>query len=165
MIEVWKGISMNWVLVLVTLVLSSHLSHASEKLKWYLPDYSQVYSEKRSAVTDLEKAIDYAQSSQRLILVEMGGDWCVWCHKLDEFLKKHPQVNNALHNRFVLLKVNVSSNNDNKEFFKHYPKPNAYPHMLVLNSYGRFVYEQDTAEFLIDKHYSQSKLSNFIESF
>lgn len=44
------------------------------------------------------------------------------------------------------MKVNYSDKNRNEEFLKGYPKVPAYPHLFVLDSDGKFLHAQGTAE-------------------
>jgi thioredoxin-related protein len=55
-----------------------------------LPAYSRVYDESRDPIVDGREALKLAQETQRKVLIEVGGDWCSWCHVLDGFIKAHP---------------------------------------------------------------------------
>ena len=57
-----------------------------------LPLYSQVYSEQRDPFKDAIAAITLAKETNRNVLIEIGGTWCTWCHKMDAFLAKNPEV-------------------------------------------------------------------------
>lgn len=127
-----------------------------------LPDYSLAYDPARDAFSDGRAAIQLAASTNRKVLIEVGGDWCAWCHVLDKFLQTHSDVQQQLHNTFVMLKVNVSDTNDNAEFLKAFPRPLGYPHMYITDSQGRILWSQDTAEFLEQGKYSRQRMLDFI---
>ena len=78
-----------------------------------LPAYSIGYNPKSDAFADGRNAIQLATETQRKILIEVGGDWCVWCHKLDQFLHSNPDLQRQLHDTFVMLKVSSES----REYF------------------------------------------------
>lgn len=82
---------------------------------------------------------------------------------LDRFLNSNEQVRRQLHAHFVLLKVNVSEDNDNAGFLASLPPTMGYPHMFVSAADGSILHSQDTAEFLEDGHYSLARFLHFIE--
>ena len=104
-----------------------------------LPTYSTHYDVKQDAFKDGASAVALATSSNRRILIELGGDWCKWCSKMDTFFDNNPDIKKKLHETFVMLKINVSNENNNAEFLKAFPRPLGYPHMYV-SEYNGSVY-------------------------
>lgn len=137
-------------------VLASDSSHT-------LPAYSTTYDPARNAFKDGKAAISLATQTQRRILIELGGDWCMWCHRMDAFLDANPDIKKQLHETFVMLKINVSDENDNADFLSAFPKPLGYPHMYVAEYNGSVLWSQDTAEFIVDGKYSRKAFSDFFE--
>lgn len=127
-----------------------------------LPKYSKVYDEKSDPFQDANAAITLAKETNRNVLIEIGGNWCTWCHKMDAFLEKNPEVYKKLHNEFVLLKVSVSDTNENEAFMKSLPPVLGYPHMYVSTSSGKMVLSKDTAELLNGEHYSKEQWLAFL---
>ena len=128
-----------------------------------LPEYSLTYDPKRDAFQDGRDAIKLAKLTNRRILIEVGGDWCKWCHLLDRFLNKNPEVKKQLHQTFVFLKVNVSDENDNAKFLEVFPMPLGYPHMYVTEKNGKLLLSKDTADFLVNRKYSAQRFKEFFE--
>ncbi len=128
-----------------------------------LPAYSVHYDIKQDAFKDGAAAVKLATETNRRILIELGGNWCTWCHRMDEFFDKNPDVKQKLHETFVMLKINVSNENDNAEFLKAFPKPLGYPHMYVSESNGSVLWSQDTAEFLKNGQYTRESFLAFFE--
>jgi thiol:disulfide interchange protein len=127
-----------------------------------LPKYSKVYDDKSDPFKDANAAITLAKKTQRNVLIEIGGNWCTWCKKMDEFLVKNPEVYQKLHNEFVLLKVSVSDSNENEAFMKSLPPVLGYPHMYVSTSSGKMVLSKDTAELLDGEQYSKKQWLAFL---
>ncbi len=127
-----------------------------------LPPYSQGYDPARDPFSDGRAALQLARETGRRVLIEVGGDWCSWCHVLDRFLDQHPSVRTKLHETFVLLKVNVDDKNDNSEFLSGFPPALGYPHMYITENDGSIVHSQDTAEFLHDGKYSEPQFLAFL---
>ena len=149
-----KKLSLFFFLVLASLQTVSALE---------LPEYSTGFDPKRDAFADGHDAIKRAKETNRLILIELGGDWCKWCHKFDNFLNKNPEVKKELHETFVLLKVNVSDENYNREFLKVFPRPLGYPHMYITQSNGKLLHSKDTGQFVVKGQYSVEKFKEFFK--
>ena len=128
-----------------------------------LPAYSTHYDVKQDAFKDGAAAVKLASETNRRILIELGGNWCTWCNKMDEFFDQNPDVKLKLHETFVMLKINVSDENDNAEFLKAFPKPLGYPHMYVSEKNGSVLWSQDTAEFLKDGKYNRDSFLSFFD--
>ena len=136
--------------------------HASQQSA-ELPVYSRVYDASRIPNADGRAALKLAKETNRKVLIELGGDWCSWCFVLDRFIKDHPKVESRLHQTFVVLKVNISDENDNVEFMSAFPPAQGYPHMYVTDSDGNILSSQDTAEFRENKKYSEVRFMDFID--
>lgn len=128
-----------------------------------LPPYSTQFDESRDPFKDGAAAIELASQSNRRILIDLGGDWCVWCHKMDAFFDANPDLKQRLHQTFVLLKVNVSDTNPNNEFLQTFPKPLGYPHMYVSDKNGSVLWSQDTADFLKNGQYNREAFMRFFD--
>jgi len=160
----------NHKLIILTFILSFNVSTTtantniakSQSLN-SLPNYSTEYNVKQDAFKDGAAAVKLATSTNRRILIELGGDWCTWCKKMDIFFDKNPDIKQKLHETFVMLKINVSDENDNAEFLKSFPKPLGYPHMYVSEYNGSVLWSQDTAEFLKDGKYTRDSFLAFFE--
>jgi thioredoxin-related protein len=129
----------------------------------FIPDYSQHYDPKRDPFEDGREAIANARATQRRILIELGGNWCAWCKKMDRFISENKIVKTKLYENFVVLKVNVSDENDNHEFLSVFPKTLGYPHFFVTASDGSVLYSKDTAELLEHGQYSEKRFLEFIQ--
>jgi thiol:disulfide interchange protein len=104
------------------------------------------YDPARNPAEDLKQAIPIAQKENKRILLELGGDWCIWCKHMDDFYTAHPDLLQFRADHYILVKVNVSQENRNEEFLSQYPQADGYPHIYILESDGTFLHSQDTAE-------------------
>jgi len=140
----------------------AHATSLNEDTK-SLPLYSTVYDDKRDPFKDAAAAIKLANDTNRNVLIEIGGNWCTWCHKMDGFLAENSDIYQKLHKEYVLLKINVSDSNDNEAFMKSLPPTLGYPHMYVSTAKGKMILSKDTAELLVDGDYSRSQWITFLE--
>ena len=105
-----------------------------------------VYDPSRNPAEDLQQAILIAQSQNKRIMLELGGDWCIWCKFMDEFYTTHNEILQFRADHYVLVKVNVSDQNMNEKFLSQFPAAAGYPHIYILESDGTFLHSQDTVE-------------------
>lgn len=118
----------------------------------------------RNPETDLKNAIKEAEKSGKRILLDVGGEWCIWCHRIDEFLFKNKDLNEFLYNNFIVVKVNYSSENKNEKFLSQYPKVAGYPHIFILEKDGEFLHSQDTGKLEKGKGYNHNKFLQFLKN-
>jgi len=107
-------------------------------------DFSSAYDPKRNPEKDLAMAETQAKQTHKRILIEVGGDWCVWCRYLDKFYAEHADVQELRDANYVLMKVNMSSLNENAAFLSQYPKIPGYPWIFVLDTDGTLLTSENT---------------------
>ena len=125
--------------------------------------FPEKYDPLRNPFDDLKAAVKVAQKSGQRIILKVGGEWCVWCHRLDDFIKQHQEIDKYLHSNFIFLKINVSKENKNEKFLAQYPKVPGYPHLFVLESNGDFLHSQDTAPLEKEKSYDAGNIMEFLK--
>ncbi len=112
---------------------------------------------------DLKIAVEEAQKSDKRILLDVGGEWCIWCHRLDGFFEANPELKNYMHDNFVVLKVNWSPDNKNEKFLSQYPKIPGFPHIFILEKDGKFLFSKKTEELEKEKSYDAEKIMTFLK--
>jgi thiol:disulfide interchange protein len=105
-----------------------------------------VYDPARNPAEDLKQAIVIARNEHKRIMLELGGDWCIWCKYMDDFYATHTDILQYRAANYVLVKINVSDQNMNEEFLSQYPAAAGYPHIYILDSDGTFLHSQDTVD-------------------
>ena len=135
----------------------AHLARAQSS---YIPITK--YDPKRDAAQDIRAAAAEAKRSNRRVLLEVGGEWCSWCHHLDDFFQAHPDLTGLRDKSFVTLKINFSEENPNKEVLGQYPAIDGYPHLFVLASDGTLVHSQDTGALEEGKSYNLDRFTTFL---
>ena len=121
------------------------------------------YDESRDPAKDLQNAIIEATRTNKRILVDVGGDWCVYCGMMDATFEGHPQLRKVRDTYYVTVKVNYSKENPNEAFLSKYPKIADYPHFFVLDSKGTLLHSQPTHGFEHGKTYNVAKIDDFLK--
>jgi hypothetical protein len=120
------------------------------------------YDPDRNPSSDLEVAVERATAGNKRILIQVGGNWCIWCHILDDYIKGEEEVASALRQSFLIVKVNFDPSNRNEVFLSKYPTISGYPHIYVLEKDGEFLHSQDTSELEEGRSYSRTAILAFI---
>ena len=63
------------------------------------------YDPQADAFEQYHQAVAQAALQHKLVLVIAGGDWCRWCHVLNSFVTRNTDVETALNDAFVVVKV------------------------------------------------------------
>src|SRR5712692_270081 len=66
------------------------------------------YDSKRDGAADIQAAITEAQRTGKRIILDVGGDWCPWCHVLERFLEKHPEIVDLRDKNFTTVAESVN---------------------------------------------------------
>jgi thiol:disulfide interchange protein len=105
-----------------------------------------IYDPARNPAEDLNQAVLIAQKQNKRIILELGGDWCIWCKYMDKFYATHSAILQFRADHYVLVKVNVSDENMNKGFLSQFPMAAGYPHIYILDRDGTLLHSQNTEE-------------------
>ena len=125
-----------------------------------LPDR---FDPKRDPAKDLLAALARAKAEGKRVIVDVGGEWCSWCHVLDRFFASHADLDLLRAARYVWLKVNYSKENENRAFLSRWPKVAGFPHLFVLDANGKLLHSQDTGELEQGGSYDAAKMRGFLE--
>ena len=121
------------------------------------------YDPKRDAAQDIQDAIEEAQRAHKRILLEVGGEWCSWCHTLDKFFEAHAELTQLRDKNFVTVKINFSEENENKEVLSRYGLIPSYPYIFVLEGDGKLLHSKDTSALESGKSYDLERLTAFLK--
>lgn len=120
------------------------------------------YDPTRDAERDVRDALAEARRTGRRVLLKVGGEWCVWCHIMDDYLRKNPSLLALTEKNFVTVKINFSEENENRRLLSRYPEIPGYPHFFVLGADRKLLHSQDTSELEEGKGYNLDKFTAFL---
>jgi len=121
------------------------------------------FDSRRDAEEDIRNAVAEARRTGKRILLDVGGDWCVWCRRLDSLFVENKDLAESLQRGFVVVKVNWSRENKNESVLSRYPKIPGYPHLFVLESDGKLLHSQDTGQLESGNHHDRDKVLAFLK--
>jgi thiol:disulfide interchange protein len=126
--------------------------------------YNTSYDPARDPFVDFIAAKADAKAQNKLILLEFGGNWCIWCRRLDKFISDQPEISKNMSEVFIVLKINVSEENGNVNFLKQFSNITGYPHFIITNASGEELAAVNTGTLEKGKGYSALKMQEFIDT-
>lgn len=124
------------------------------------------YNPLEDANKALKAACKTAKREHNNVLVQVGGNWCIWCARFDAFTKSDPSIDSLLKSSFIVYHLNYSKENKNlKTLAKYsYPQRFGFPVFLVLDGKGNLLHTQNSAYLEEGKGYSKEKIMDFLSN-
>src|SRR5689334_3120338 len=141
-------------------------THAKQNLSATPPaDYVPVlkYDPARNADQDIREGVAEAKRTGKRVLLEVGGQWCIWCHIMDEYFDNHPDLLAFREKNFIMVKINFSDENKNERVLSRYPDVAGYPHIFVLDNNGKLLHSQDTGKLEEGRGYNLERFIAFLK--
>lgn len=106
----------------------------------------KLYNPEANVIEDYTKSIMKANESGKNIMLMVGGNWCKWCYRFNDFVKKNHELDSMLNANFVTLHVNYSKENKNLPFLEtlSYPQRFGFPVFVVMNGMGERLHTQSS---------------------
>lgn len=147
---------MGKILFILILLTASFLMYSQTEVN------EKLFDPNRNPFDDLKSTIEIARDSNKRIILDVGGNWCIWCHRIDAFMNRTEDVKSLLDKYYIVLKINFSKENKNEKFLSQYPAIEGYPHFFVLEKDGSLLHSQNTGELEKEKDYDAEKFVDFL---
>lgn len=144
-------------LLFALLACSTGLLHAQEK--------SQLYNPKADAAQDLQSALNKAVKEHKNVLVQVGGNWCIWCTRFNATVKNNDTLSGLMTKNYVTVHLNYSPENKNEVMLAKldFPQRFGFPVFVILDAKGNRIHTQNSAYLEAGKGYDNSKIAGFLE--
>lgn len=123
------------------------------------------YNVEEDAEKKIAELVLKAKAENKNIILQAGGNWCIWCLRFNEFVHSTPELNKILDENYLYYHLNFSPENKNEKVFAKYDNPGAkygYPVFVVLDADGKMIHTQDSAILEEGKGYSVEKVKEFL---
>lgn len=109
-------------------------------------DLNKIYSPTANAEADIKAAIEQAAKENKHVLLQIGGNWCPWCIKLNKYWHQDAQLDSVLKANYVLYHLNYSKENKNLPILEKLGNPQrfGFPVLVFLDAKGNRLNTQDT---------------------
>lgn len=128
---------------------------------------ADIYDVNADAKADIAAALAKAKKENKRVLLQYGGNWCGWCHKLHKVFKENPQVARTLLYEYEVVMVDIGHSDKNQDLVEKYEakiKESGVPYLTVLNAEGEVVANQNTGDVEEGDHHDVAKVDEFLTS-
>src|SRR5687767_548821 len=142
------------VIVALSLVIYSGISSAQDLTKFKL------YNPAEEAEKAIEAAVNKAKSEGKHVFIQVGGNWCIWCARFNDFVTGDRAIDSLINANFVVYHLNYSKENYNAKLLAKYDYPQrfGFPVFLVLDGKGKLLHTQNSV-YLEDGKQSYARSS------
>lgn len=134
---------------------------AQEKAKLPKP-----YDPKADARKDIESLLAKAKKENKNIMIQAGGNWCIWCLRFNQYVQTTPELKELVDKNYLYYHLNYSPDNKNEKVFAKYGNPGdkfGYPVFIVLDKNGETLHIQQSDVLEEGKGYSLEKVKEFFQ--
>lgn len=125
----------------------------------------KIYNPDDNAVKAVANAVAQAKKENKHVFIQVGGNWCIWCIRFNNFVKTDAQLDSLVKANYVVYHLNYSEENQNLNVLSKYKFPQrfGFPVFLILDKEGNLLHTQNT-EYLEDgkSGYDKKKVVTFL---
>jgi thiol:disulfide interchange protein len=153
---------MKKILLIATIAAITVTAKAQEAAK---PEGPKLYNPEADAKADIAAAVKTASAQHKNVLLQIGGNWCIWCLRFNELVTKDADLSKYLADNYVVLHVNWSPENKNEKVLASlgYPQRFGFPVLVVLDGKGNRLHTQNSGYLEEGKGHSKAKVMEFLQ--
>ena len=135
-------------------------------LKSFAGDTTKLYNPAANVKKDVAAVVAKAKKEGKHVMLQVGGNWCIWCYRYDGFVKGDTTLNRLVDENYVVYHLNYSPENKNLDYLKTlgYPQRFGFPVFVVLDANGQRLHTQDSGLLEKEKSYDKAKVKTFLEA-
>ncbi|MEI9943597.1 MAG: thioredoxin family protein [Chitinophagaceae bacterium] len=123
-----------------------------------------LYTPEENAETAIAKAVAKAKAGKKHVFIQIGGNWCIWCARFNDFVTTDSSVDSLIRNNYIVYHMNYSPENKNEKLLAKYgfPQRFGFPVFLILNGEGKLLHTQNSSYLEEGKGYSKKNVTGFL---
>lgn len=127
-------------------------------------DTTKLYNPRAHAAADVARLALQAQKENKRILIQVGGNWCLMCYRLNAFIQTNSTLKTLVAQNYLTYHLNYSPENKNTAYLSKLGNPQrfGFPVLVVLESDGSPLHTQNMALLLKGNGYDYDKLKSFL---
>lgn len=113
---------------------------------------------------ELADALAQAREQNKQVLIEFGGDWCIWSKRMERVLAKS-DMDRLITDNFLFLRCYMGYDGEHYFPFDRIDEPNlkSVPYFILLNTDCEVVASSSTEQFEFWRFYRKGKLKKFLQ--
>jgi len=145
-------------LILAVVIIGSVLSGYSQDMTKF-----KLYKPEENAKEGIATAVKEANASGKHVLIQIGGNWCIWCARFNDYVTKDKQLDSLVNANYVVYHLNYSKENTNADLLAKYEFPQrfGFPVLLILDEKGDLLHTQNSWYLEAEKSYDKEKVTTF----
>lgn len=126
---------------------------------------AKVYDEQINPMEQIDAALKKAGETKRFVVAQVGGNWCPWCLKFADFIKKDAEISQTIDENFVYIHVNYPRQGAAKDLMDrlHNAGRFGYPVFVVMDEKGQVLHIQDSSFLEEGQGYDKEKVMRFFK--
>jgi thiol:disulfide interchange protein len=147
------------VLIILYLIVASLSVTANDSTKLYNPG--------ANVAADVQKALAKAKKEKKQVLLQIGGNWCIWCYRLNSFIQTDVVLKQLVNDNYIVYHLNYSKENKNLDYLKKlgFPQRFGFPVLVVLDgNTGAILHTQDNNQLVRGNGYDIDKVKSFLKN-
>jgi len=144
-----------------------HSSVVAQEVSKTQDELSKPYNPEADAQKDIDGLLQLAKKEKKNIVIQAGGNWCVWCLRFNDYIHKTARVDDLLKRRFLYYHLNYSKENKNEAVFQKYAPEGSklgYPFFIILDKNGKTLHVQESGSLEKGKSYDEEKVLKFFNT-
>ncbi|MFL5741358.1 MAG: thioredoxin family protein [Flavisolibacter sp.] len=127
-------------------------------------DSAYLYKPYANVEKDVAAALVKAKKENKHVLLQVGGNWCIWCYRFNSFVQMDTTLKNILEKNYILYHLNYSKENKNLDYLKKlgFPQRFGFPVLVVLDANGNRLHTQDSSLLEKGNGYDKDKVKSFL---
>lgn len=124
-----------------------------------------IYDESADGAKQIAEALATAKKEQKHVLLQLGANWCDWCHMLYTLFQTNEAIAEELKSNYVLVLIDVNQGH-NKDTDVMYGNPTrlGLPVLVVLDAEGKSLITQETGSLEKDGRHDPEKVMAFLKA-
>ncbi len=136
-------------------------------LKGIANDSTRLYNPYADVAKDVAQALVRAKQEKKQVLLQIGGNWCVMCYRLNSVVKTDKLLKQLIESNYIVYHLNYSKENKNLAYLKKlgYPQRFGFPVLVVLDgATGSVLHTQDAGLFQKGNGYDPERIKQFLKN-
>ena len=151
---------MKRISLITTLLFCTVLSFA-----WQNKEQTKLYNPEANAREEIKNAVSEAKKEHKNVLLQVGGNWCIWCTRFHQTVAGNDTLNKLLQDNYEIVYVNYEKKNDEDPIWKElgFPQRFGFPVFVILDENGNRIHTQNSAYLEEGKGHSPAKIAEFLK--
>lgn len=127
---------------------------------------TQFYNPNADARSEIKAAIERATKEHKNILLQVGGNWCIWCTRFHQLIETNDSLHRLMYDNYLYLPVNYDQHNKHDTLWAElgFPQRFGFPVFVILDAKGKKIHIQNSAYLEEGKGHSPEKVARFLKN-